>query len=452
MKVKNLINIEIYTPKTLRNPQDFFERLRFRCEHYPELIPEKCGFWEPFKIKFSPEIIDTLVPDDRGGQADSLGWKRTKRTRAEGVFSVPNYDDEHSTESISIYSELDQTDQNKLVDYVKKVCQAFQADIAIIDMEVEDSWRIANPLIGGIHPTTNQLRHWLPDMYWGVVFGKPYVDLWGKKIFEVPAFKVEKISDDMVFIQLTADISDLINDPEQVRIEREKIKAFLNNYVFYSPEKGYKGSDSLWFFAGRSEDNSVWTPRLGYYPKVFNAPHFVLENQTEDEVVTEPRIVEANDWEIQLAKEWLTQAYPPDDPDLSTGTVDEIRFFYAPENYDSPIEKELFIGAWDRPNLGKQSIKDFAEISLNSLIESYPAAVSSWTCLEKRIEHHESYSEIFLDQVDQQEVNQFRISIKMIIFEKFFVKVTFMDYWCMDLTESKMISESLFDSFQVKNN
>ena len=24
-----------------------------------------------------------------------------------------------------------------------------------------------------------ELKHWLPDMYWGTVFGKPYVDLFG---------------------------------------------------------------------------------------------------------------------------------------------------------------------------------------------------------------------------------------------------------------------------------
>ncbi|MFV5513641.1 hypothetical protein [Acinetobacter gerneri] len=447
MKIKNPILTEIYTAKTLRNPQDFFERLRFKCEYYPELIPEKCGFWEPFKIKFSPEIIDTLIPDDRGGQADTLYWNRTKRTRAWGALSVPIHDNQHSKELI--HSELEQTDQNKLIDYVKKVCHKFDADLAIIDMEVEDSWRIANPHIGGIHPTTNQLEHWLPDMYWGVVFGKPYVDLWGKKLFEVPAFKVEKLSDDMVFIQLTADISDLINDPEQVRVEREKIKTFLNNYVFYSPEKGYQGN-SLWFFAGRSEDNLIWIPRLGSYPKIFNTPHFILGNQLEDDVILEPRIVESNNWEIQLAKEWLTQSYPPDEPDLSTGTVEQIRFFFAPESYDSPIDKELFIGAWDRPNQNNQSIKDFAEISLHDLSESYPTAVSSWTCLETRVEHHERYSEVYLDQADQQEMNLFRIAVKMIIFEKFFVKVTFMDYWCIDLEDSKKVSYPLFSSFKAK--
>ncbi|OTT97165.1 hypothetical protein [Acinetobacter baumannii] len=450
MKLKNPICTRIYTSNTLRNPEDFFDRLRFRCKHYPELIPEKCGFWEPLKIKFSPEIIDTLIPDDTKGQTDSLYWSRNKKIKSEGVVSVPVHGDTHSEEVI--YSELAQSDQSQLIDYVKKVCHRFDADLAIIDMEVEDTWRVMNPHIGGIHPTTEQLKHWLPDMYWGVVFGKPYVDLFGSKLLAVPAYKVEKITDNLIFIQLTADINDLLNNPEQVRIEREKAKAFLNNEVFYSPEKGYKANETLWFFSGIQDGEGVRVPRINYYPQVFNTPNFILEKNDEN-IYSEtniPRFIETDVWEVSLNKEWLVQPIPPDTPFTSTGTVEEIRFFYKPDGYDAPIEKELFIGAWDRPERETMSRQKYAESILQVLASNYPLAQSEWSNVESKVDHFEEYSVVYLDQIDQQEFNLFRIAIKVIVFERFFVKVTFMDYWCNDLSESQEISNPIFNSFKAK--
>lgn len=459
MKISTSIRTNIYTHQNLADPQSFFQRIKFRCENYPELVPEKCGFWEPFKIKFSPDIINTLIPDDRGGQAGTLYWSRTKRIKAWGAFSVPMHSNMHANEVI--HSELQQTDQNKLIEYVKKVCLEFNADLAIIDIEVNDSWNLANPHIGGVEPTTDQLCNWLPDMYWGVVFGKPYIDLWGESLLlDVPALKVEKLSDELIFIQLTESINDVVEKTEEVRIKREEVKSFLNNYVFYTPDKGYRSVNTLWFFLGRTENNLIRIPKVEYSTKVFNIPHFTFANSEQhvesDDVQNEPkklnqsRLIDTDMWKVALSQEWFVQAYPEEKADLSTGTVKEIRFFYQPEYYDSPIEKELFIGSWDRPDQGKETRQEYAQSSIQELIESYPQAVSEWQTVESKTEHFEEYSVVYLDQTDQQEFNLFRIAIKVIIFDSYFVKLTFMDYWCNDLNKSKQISDSIFNSFQAK--
>ncbi len=43
------------------------------------MLPEKYGFWEPLKIPFSPDIIEKLIPNDRGGAADRLLCQRLKK-------------------------------------------------------------------------------------------------------------------------------------------------------------------------------------------------------------------------------------------------------------------------------------------------------------------------------------------------------------------------------------
>ncbi len=153
---------------------------------------------------------------------------------------------------------------------------------------------------------------------------------------------------------------------------------------------------------------------------------------------------------MSLSSDWLVQAYPEENPDLSTGSVEQIRFFHLPEYYDLPVQRELFLGVWDRPGQNIKNIRQYAEDSLKFLVQSYPLAYSKWSIIESRIEHFDGYSEVYLDQVDQQEHNLFRIAVKLIIFDEFFVKVTYMDYWCNDIDESKAISDPIFLSFNAK--
>ncbi|MDR6106355.1 hypothetical protein QE365_001629 [Acinetobacter baylyi] len=227
---------------------------------------------------------------------------------------------------------------------------------------------------------------------------------------------------------------------------------------FYSNDKGYKFSDSIWFFLGRSENNFIEIPKLGYVPKVFNTPIFCIENsddifqENEDKLseLNQFRLIQTNFWEMSLSSDWLVQAYPEENPDLSTGSVEQIRFFHLPEYYDLPVQRELFLGIWDRPGQNIKNIRQYAEDSLKFLEQSYPLAYSKWSIIESRIEHFDGYSEVYLDQVDQQENNLFRIAVKLIIFDEFFVKVTYMDYWCNDINESKAISDPIFLSFKAK--
>lgn len=295
-------------------------------------------------------------------------------------------------------------------------------------------------------------------MYWGVVFGKKYIDLWGEELLlDLPVFKVEKLSDDFIFIQLTESIIDVVEKTEEIRIKREEIKFFLNNHVFYTPHKGYRFNKTLWFFSGRSENNMIHIPSVDYSAQVFNTPHFTFENSEENvesDVVKDEskktnqiRLIDTDMWKVDLSQEWLVQPYPEEKVDLSTGTVEEIRFFYQPEYYDSPIEKELYIGVWDRPNKEKESRQEYAELSIQELIKINPPAISKWLKLESNIEHFKEYSVVYIDQIDQQEFNLFRIAIKLIIFDEFLVKLTFMDYLSPDIGKSKEISDPIFSSF-----
>lgn len=466
MKFKRSIHTKIYTPNMLREPQDFFTRVKHYCDYFPEMLPEKCGFWSPLKIPFSPEIIESLIPNDREGAADTLWCQRLKKTRYQGCFSPAWQGQTHSTEYIC--TELAQVDQNKLINYLKTTTLKFNGDLAIIDAN-----RGTEPdpkLVEGWHdvtPYTHQLKHWLPDMYWGVVFGKAYVDLFGlDHLLATPAYVVEKLSDDAVYIQLSSFVQDVFEKNDQIDEQREIVKQHLGYDAFWSITKSYETTAAYRFLKGMSEHSAIHIPSQTNYTDVFRVPHFNLISDSYMQAEIAPKNIYrylneikefgTNEWSVQLSQAWLLRPFDPvalgykANDIYSHGDVQEIEFFYKPDGYDSPIEKELFIGAWDRPNQGKETRQEYAESSIQELIESYPQAVSEWQIVESKIVHFEEYSEVYLDQIDQQDFNLFRIAIKVIIFDSYFVKLTFMDYWCNDLSESKQISDPIFNSFQAK--
>ncbi|MEN8976496.1 hypothetical protein [Acinetobacter baumannii] len=466
MKFKRPIYSKIFTPNMLRDPQEFFKRIHHYCNSFPEMLPEKYGFWEPLKIPFSPDIIEKMIPNDRGGAADRLLCQRLKKPRYQGSFWPSLHGETHSEEYLT--SEFTQIDQHKLINYLKTTTLQFNADLAIIDanrhsepqLGIKEGWR-------GVTPFSHELKHWLPDMYWGTVFGKPYVDLFGLEcLLSTPAYKVEKLSDDAVYIQLTEQVQDIFEKTEHVDEQREIVKHHLGSDAFWSPEKAYVINTDYRVLKGLSEHNVIHIPLQTNYTDVFRVPHFNLISDAYMQAEVPPENIYTylkeikefgtDQWIIQLSQAWLLRMFDPIalgygvEDVYSHGEVSEIEFFYKPDGYDAPIEKELFIGAWDRPEQETMSRQKYAESILQVLASNYPLAQSEWSNVESKVDHFEEYSEVYLDQIDQQEFNLFRIAIKVIVFERFFVKVTFMDYWCNDLSESQEISNPIFNSFKAK--
>ncbi|PLP99551.1 hypothetical protein CYJ10_17260 [Cupriavidus pauculus] len=87
---------------------------------------------------------------------------------------------------------------------------------------------------------THLLRHWLPDVFWGTIFGPAYVALFGiDRLLSAPAAIVEKIADDMVYVQLSKELRDVIEDPLGMQHRRNLFKRHLATDAFYETGRGY---------------------------------------------------------------------------------------------------------------------------------------------------------------------------------------------------------------------
>jgi hypothetical protein len=228
-------------------PDDFVGAVRTYCELLPDVLPEKWGWWEPLDQTFDVKETERLVPT--GGKCETVYWQRKKLPKAEGSFNVrwrsksAKVNDTHS--NINFTVELGKVDQDALVHWLKTASLLTRADFALVDV-LTDQYRdfaveSASAQSGQwFHVVTHVLRHWLPDVFWGTLFGPPYVKLFGKDLLlSAPVAVAEEIGEDMVYIQLTDRLSDMVTDPTDIQGCRDRFKDHLGVDAFFERGRGY---------------------------------------------------------------------------------------------------------------------------------------------------------------------------------------------------------------------
>lgn len=232
----------------MRDPGDFKSLVEYQCERLPQYVPEKFGWFEPLKEDFDKQNLELLIPPDRGGRADNIWWKRKKTEKADGawmprwVSAVDYLGDTHASVSMSVFNDKYYLE---LLDFMKGASLLAKCDIAYFESLTPEYAAYAKESkfsqYGLLGLTTHQLRHWLPDVAWANVYGAAYTRLFGMDaLMSAPAYKVEALSEDTVFIQLTESPSDLYSRHGLVAQTRAQVRSHLGGSAFfYDPTLAY---------------------------------------------------------------------------------------------------------------------------------------------------------------------------------------------------------------------
>jgi len=247
MKFSVPVTSFVFSPLALTKPGDFLDAVQTFCRLLPQVRPTNWGWWEPLNQQFDDQNLSKLVPPS--GSCEPVHWQRRSRPKAEGAFFVrwrsgsPRVHDTHS--KIDFTVELGQVEQEALVAYLKEASVRSKADFAFVDALTPEYGEFAResgsaPYRDGFLFATHLLRHWLPDIFWGTVFGPPYVHLFGKeRLLTAPAYSVQELGPETIYVQLTGRIADVVEDHEGVQSCRKLFKEHLRSNAFYIPGKGY---------------------------------------------------------------------------------------------------------------------------------------------------------------------------------------------------------------------
>jgi hypothetical protein len=209
------------------------------------LQPEKFGNWEPLKHAFV-DVQSTLE-----FWQNPFLWKSSRVKSHGGVWITGGKSATQRHSSLH----MDATDAaNQLLAVLKECSAALHADFGYMHVlskeEIPRSiasnaahYLDRNQTKAKLHITTWQLTKYLPDLYWGTVFGRPYIDLFSRQLLlSSPAQRVEEIDHDCVYIQLTESIDDLVSDFELVEDARVRVKQHLGNDAFFDWDRGVEAT------------------------------------------------------------------------------------------------------------------------------------------------------------------------------------------------------------------
>ena len=252
MKILQPVNIQVCSRRILLRPAKFLEFLQFYENNLPQLKPAVFNWTDPVNKPWDLSRFENYLPPDRFGDADNIYWRRRSRPRADGYFHVGSRSKEGfcsaSHSEISFVAELVGLDVSSALDYIKRCSVKFDADIAQLHWVAPQEKPIRREEIdfdvqganAGSEFVISSLRHWLPALPWTTIFGDAYVRMFGMDLLmSAPAFKVEKLSDSAVFIQLTPSLFDLEADYESFHAIRLKVQAHLGNEAFFDASRAY---------------------------------------------------------------------------------------------------------------------------------------------------------------------------------------------------------------------
>jgi hypothetical protein len=240
---KHEVHLDIESPMSLLNPADLRKAVTQFCTELHECLPTKWGFWEPLDHNFDPTRPMDWTPV--GGPpmpAGPIFFDRMSKPKASYTVSPKKkitIGDTHG--SISCYTYLGDVEQQKLIHYLRIASMTFRADFAYLNKlpnigEIDPS---KNPsyFITSFPITTHDLRKYLPEVLWVTIFGAPYVKLFGlERLLSAPAFKVEQMGPEMVYVQLTERLDDAVNDFAKLQAARDAFKAhFKSMNIFFDP-------------------------------------------------------------------------------------------------------------------------------------------------------------------------------------------------------------------------
>lgn len=221
--------IEFFVPRVDESKSEGKRMLRMICDLLPEVMPEFYNTYEPVNQRFDLSEIDSALKD----WSFSFLWKRKKPSVTGAIFMGTAQFERPFHTSFTIRTKPENIGTQRLVQFVQKFSTTFRVDFSMVHVLTRPE--IESKRLFGL--STFILKESLPNMYWAMVFGAPYVKLFGKeRLLSTPTAVVKELADDLIYLQLTDDLLDNRMQPERVEAARSVAKNHLDSNVFLDPQ------------------------------------------------------------------------------------------------------------------------------------------------------------------------------------------------------------------------
>lgn len=233
------IDIGILTSLPISSRDQGAAFLQLLIEKYPGFAPECVSNTEPVNHSLSGAGVSAALDY----WAEPFLWRR-RRPRIDGNVWFGR-DLRHTSIYLSCSSKT--VDHAELLGLFREIASLVESDFAYlhltsdVEFEAPDFDDRVLPFRRGV--TTHQLCKNVPDLCWATIFGRPYEEVFGSgRIQTTPCYRVEEIVRGVWMIQITSELSDVVDQFQAFDESRAVARAHLNSGVFYDPhaEKPYR--------------------------------------------------------------------------------------------------------------------------------------------------------------------------------------------------------------------
>lgn len=216
----------------------FFEILQ---ENYPEMMPRKYGNTEPLKNVFDGDLEKML----------STCWQHQFiwKSKVRGVEALWGFSclmgEQKLHSELLLYGDFGKFKMDNIKLLHHRLMLHHNVDIGHIHIlgepELKRYKNYYNEVVSALNVgfSTVVLKRYIGNLAWGMYFGKPYIELIGlEKLLKAPAFLVEQFND-VVYLQITEHIEDVICNYDEFDRLRTQIKKYLGRQYFFSPDLAY---------------------------------------------------------------------------------------------------------------------------------------------------------------------------------------------------------------------
>jgi hypothetical protein len=234
-KLRPHFSLDVFYRDTLSTPQEG-EILLERIESLgPLFTPDRFGRWEPVRTSY-----------DRRAAVAAWGHCMLFRKRKPSVWIQTSglLGPRPKLSSCSLGGALSSTLEPLLQSALLTVAFPFDCQFGLLhiltpaDPPRGFKSRTVDDLTGKLSllVATQHLLAYLPDVYWGTLFGSAYIDLFGReRLLSAPCFKAEEVAPQLIYLQMTEKLSDCLKKPDEVDAVRARVRAHLDCNAIFDP-------------------------------------------------------------------------------------------------------------------------------------------------------------------------------------------------------------------------
>ncbi|MBN9097943.1 MULTISPECIES: hypothetical protein [unclassified Pseudonocardia] len=195
------------------------------ARHVPGAIP---GLRSPGDGGGSARAVRSV----HGSPGGEIFWESRAPGRVRGGVHPMFYPtDTHAT--ITLECDAAAAGPDGLAGFVREVSSTFGADFGYVDVLPGADGPDGEPP-GFVYLTPQNLRAWLPEMWWGTVLGPAYVDLIGGDVVaSAPAHEVTRLGPATYWLQLTEHLESRPTDADPLDLPRRDVAEHLGETLFW---------------------------------------------------------------------------------------------------------------------------------------------------------------------------------------------------------------------------